>query len=161
MSGRDKWRFAGIGPRERKARKVRPPAGRVISTIWRVVFFEREDLPCGAMDPAPPSSVPPKVLEPIGCHVGVPDGVLNVLVPEVMLQGPRVVAVVGELEPTGMAKHVRVDREWHLGGLPEALDETVETNGTDWPAALGNEHVGVSRVIAAQLAQRPHLVTPD
>jgi hypothetical protein len=45
--------------------------------------------------------------------------VLNVLVPEVVLQGPRVVAVVGELEPAGMAKHVRVDREWHLGGLAE------------------------------------------
>jgi hypothetical protein len=54
--------------------------------------------------------------------------VLNVLVPEVVLQGPRVVAVVGELEPTGMAKHVRVDREWHLGGLADALDEPVETD---------------------------------
>jgi len=30
--------------------------------------------------------------------------VLNVLVPEVLLQGPRVVAIVGELEPAGMAK---------------------------------------------------------
>jgi hypothetical protein len=59
--------------------------------------------------------------------------VLNVLVPEVVLQGPRVVAVVGELEPTGMAKHVRVDREWHLGGLPEALDEPVETDGPIGP----------------------------
>ena len=48
---------------------------------------------------------------------------------EVVLQGPRVVAVVGQLEPTGMAQHVRVDREWHLGGLPEALDEAVEPNG--------------------------------
>jgi hypothetical protein len=48
--------------------------------------------------------------------------VLNVLVPEVVLQSPRVMAIVGELEPTGMAKHVRVDREWHFGGLPEALD---------------------------------------
>jgi len=28
MSGRNNWRFAGIGPRERKARKVRlPPFG--------------------------------------------------------------------------------------------------------------------------------------
>src|SRR5262245_56985208 len=70
-------------------------------------------------------------------------------------------AIVRELEPTGMAKHVRVDGEWHLGGLPEALDEPVETDGTDWPPALGNEYVGVSRVIAAQLAQRPHLVTSD
>jgi len=38
------------------------------------------------------------------------------------------VAIVGELEPTGMAQHVRVDREGHLGGLPDALDEAVEAN---------------------------------
>ena len=68
---------------------------------------------------------------------------------EVVLQGPRVVAIVGELEPAGVAKHVRVDRKWHVSGFPEPLNEPVETNGTDWPAALGNEHVGVSRVIAA------------
>ena len=49
--------------------------------------------------------------------------------PEVMLQGPGIVAVVRELEPTGMAKHVGVDREWHLGGLAEALDEPMETDG--------------------------------
>src|SRR5262245_66306852 len=96
-----------------------------------------------------PLSIPPKVLEPVGRHFGVPDGVLDVLVPEVMLQGPRVVAIVGELEPAGMAQHVRVDREWHVSGLPEALDKPVEPDGADWPAALGNEYVGVSRVIAA------------
>src|SRR5262252_1405768 len=101
------------------------------------------------MDPAPSSSVPPKVLEPVWRHIGVPDCVLNVLVPEVVLQGPRVVAIVGELESAGMAKHVRVDREWHLGGLADALDEAVETDGTDWPAALRNEYVGVLRVLAA------------
>jgi hypothetical protein len=49
--------------------------------------------------------------------------VLNVLVPEIVLEGARVVAVICELEPTGMAKHVRVDRKWHLGGLAEPLDE--------------------------------------
>jgi hypothetical protein len=66
-----------------------------------------------------------------------------------VLQGSRVVAVVGELEPTGMAKHVRVDREWHLGGLAETLDEPMETDGTDGPAALGNEYVGVFGVLAS------------
>ena len=76
---------------------------------------------------ASPSSVPPKVLEPVWRHIGVPDGVLNVLVAKVVLQGPRIVAIVRQLEPAGMAKHVRVDREWHLGGLPEALDEAVES----------------------------------
>ena len=54
-----------------------------------------------------------------------------------MLQGPRVVTIIGQLEPAGMAKHVWVDREWHLGGPPEALDEPMESNGADWPAALG------------------------
>src|SRR5262245_17329164 len=106
-------------------------------------------------------SAPPKVLEPVGHHVGVPDRVLDVPVPEVVLQGPRVMAIVGELEPTGMAKHVWVDREWHLGGLPDALDEAVETDWTDGPAALGNEHISLSRVIAPELAKRPHLVTAD
>ena len=66
-----------------------------------------------------------------------------------MLQGPRVVAIICELEPAGMAQHVGVDRKWHLGGLTDALDEAVEANRADWPAALGNEHVGVSRVIPA------------
>src|SRR5262245_28511194 len=28
-------------------------------------------------------------------------------------------------------------------GLAKALDEPVEANGTDWPAALGNEYVGI------------------
>ena len=66
-----------------------------------------------------------------------------------MLQGACVVAVVSELEPAGVTKHVRVDREWHLGGLADALDEPVEANRTDWPAALGNEDVGVFGVVAA------------
>ena len=68
---------------------------------------------------------------------------------KVVLQGPRIVAIIGQFEPAGMAKHVRVDRDWHLGGLAEALDEPVETDGADRSAALGNEYVGVSRVIAA------------
>src|SRR5262245_37961089 len=100
----------------------------------------------------------PKVLEAIGRHLGVPDRVLDVLVPEVVLQRPRVVAIIGELEPTGMAQHVRVDREWHLGSLTDALDEAVEADGTDWPTALGNEHISLSRVIAPELPKRSDAV---
>jgi hypothetical protein len=55
--------------------------------------------------------------------------VLDVLVAEIVLQGTGIMAIVGELEPTGMAKHVWVDREWHLGGLADPLDEAVETDG--------------------------------
>src|SRR6516165_38117 len=93
--------------------------------------------------------IPPKVPEPVGRHFGVSDRVLDVLVPEVVLQGPGVMAIIGQLEATGVAQHVRVDREWHLGGLPEALDKPVKTDGADWPAALGNEYVGVGGVIAS------------
>ena len=32
--------------------------------------------------------------------------------------------------------------------LADALDELVEADGTDWPAALGNEYVGVFEVVA-------------
>ena len=66
-------------------------------------------------------SAPPKVLEPVGRHFGVSDRVLDVLVPEVVLQSPCVAAIIGELKTTGMAQHVRMDGEWHLGGLPEPL----------------------------------------
>jgi hypothetical protein len=88
---------------------------------------------------------PPKVLESVGRHFGVPDGVLDVLVPKVVLEGPRVVAIIRQLKPAGMAKHVGVDREWHLGGLSEPLDEPVEI---DWPAAI--HPVSLNRGTCAQ-----------
>jgi len=48
---------------------------------------------------------------------------------KVIEQGPRVVAIVGQPEPAGMAQHVGVDGEWHLGDLAEALDKPMETDG--------------------------------
>jgi hypothetical protein len=41
----------------------------------------------------------------VGRKLGVADRALDVLVPEVVLQGPRVVAIVGQLKLAGMAKH--------------------------------------------------------
>jgi hypothetical protein len=54
--------------------------------------------------------------------------VLDILVPEVVLQSARVVSVVGKLEAAGVPKHVRMDGERHLCGLAEALDEMMETH---------------------------------
>jgi hypothetical protein len=80
--------------------------GRVISTIWRVVFFDGRIFSAARwILLAIVSSF--KNPEPVRRHVGVPDRVLDVLVPEVVLQGPRVVAIVGELEPTGVAMQQR------------------------------------------------------
>src|SRR5262249_60375356 len=79
----------------------------------------------------------PKILEPVGRHFGVSDRVLNVLVPEVVLQSPCVVAIIGELKPTGMAKHVGVGRKWHPCSLADALDEAVGTDRPDRPRGPG------------------------
>ena len=39
----------------------------------------------------------PEIVEPVRRQLGVLDGVLNVLVPEIRLQAPRVLAIVGEI----------------------------------------------------------------
>jgi hypothetical protein len=46
-------------------------------------------------------SASPKVFEAVGRHLGVPDRVLDILMAQIVLQSPRVMAIVGELEPTG------------------------------------------------------------
>jgi len=43
--------------------------------------------------------------------------VLDVLVPEVVLQRPRVLAIIGELEPAGVTQHVWMHEERKLGLL--------------------------------------------
>ena len=50
--------------------------------------------------------------------MGVADGVLNVLVTQVMLNRTRVLSSLGQLVSTGVPQHVRVDREWEFGLLP-------------------------------------------
>ena len=63
---------------------------------------------------------------------------LDVPVAEVMLQSPCVVAIIRELKTTGMAQHVWMHREWHLGGLTDALDEAMETDWANPPRSETN-----------------------
>jgi hypothetical protein len=60
------------------------------------------------------TSVRPKAIEPARGQLGVPDGVLNVPMPEVMLQGAGVLPLICEFEAAGVAQHVRVNRERQL-----------------------------------------------
>ena len=62
------------------------------------------------------------------------------LVPEVVLQRPRVVAIVGELKTTGMAQHVWVDRERHLGSLADALDERIAERSPAFEVIVRERH---------------------
>jgi len=43
----------------------------------------------------------PKVFKAVRRHLGVPDRVLDILMAPIVLQNPGVMAIVGELEPTG------------------------------------------------------------
>jgi hypothetical protein len=58
---------------------------------------------------------PPEILEPSHSHFGIADGVLDILMTEVVLQRTSIVAIVGELVSAGVPEHVRVDAKWHLG----------------------------------------------
>ena len=66
-------------------------------------------------------SAPPEILEPIGRKLRVSHRMLNILVPEICLQRPGIVALVGEGEPAGMSEHVWVRQEAEPGGLTGAL----------------------------------------
>ena len=48
------------------------------------------------------------------------------------VKGTGVLTVIGELEPAGMAQHVRMDWEGHLGGLAEPAHRAPKPDGTHW-----------------------------
>ena len=52
--------------------------------------------------------ISPKVAEPVRRKLGVSDGVLDVLVAEVVLQGSGIVPVVGKFIAARMPQHVRM-----------------------------------------------------
>src|SRR5438105_106545 len=59
-------------------------------------------------------SVLPEALEPLWRHLRIADRVLNIPMPEVVLDGSRVVALVRQLEAARVPQHVRMDRESEL-----------------------------------------------
>ena len=60
------------------------------------------------------NSILPESLKPIWCQLGVPHRVLDILVAQIVLDRPGVMSLVRQIEPTGMAQHVGVDREIEL-----------------------------------------------
>ena len=58
------------------------------------------------------TALPPKVLEPIRRQLGVAHRVLDVFMPEIGLQRPRIMALFGQSEAASMAQHVRMRSEF-------------------------------------------------
>ena len=91
----------------------------------------------------------PKALEPIRCELGVANGVLDIPVPEPVLQGTGVDAIVGELVAARMPQHVRVDRKRHPGRLPYPRQQLPEARRGHRPLTFGGEDVGRGRQLFA------------
>ena len=58
-----------------------------------------------------PHSVLPEITKPLGCQVRVAYRVLNMAVPEILLNGAGIDTFVREVKATRMAEHVRMDRK--------------------------------------------------
>jgi hypothetical protein len=95
-----------------------------------------------------PPSVLPEILEPIGRHVGISNRVHDIFVAHVVLESSGVVPVVGKLVAGGVAKHVRVDRKWELGGFSGSGDRLQKSRSRGRTTALGNENVSRFHILS-------------
>ena len=86
-------------------------------------------------------SVLPEVLEPIWRHFSIADRVHDVFVSHVVLEGSRVVPIVGELVARGVPEHVRMDWEWELCGFSSSGDRFQESDSRRGPTTLGDKHI--------------------
>src|SRR5437762_14160035 len=85
-------------------------------------------------------SISPKAAETCRCHFGIAHRVLYLPVPEVILQCPRVVSVVSELEAAGVSQHVRVDGERKIDTQSRPRQHLRKTARGQRRAALAKEH---------------------
>ena len=81
--------------------------------------------------------------------------------PKPILDGPRIVAFIGQRVTTGVPKHVGMDFEREAGALTDALDQAIDRIGGERAATLGLEHVGTAALGSIQLAQRAEFIAPD
>ena len=121
---------------------------------------------CGLRSRRPPQGASgyqllQKSLNRSGDKLGVAHRMLDILVPEIRLQRPGIVAFVGEGEPAGVPQHVRVRREAEPGGLAGALYKPGEAARGERRASLAGEHEGDRFLLTLQPAQCPQLVAQD
>jgi hypothetical protein len=85
-------------------------------------------------------------------------------VPEVVLDGSGIVAVVGQLVAGGMPQHVAVDKEREAGGLASSSYHALIPGNAQGRQALGYEDIDrphTPRRLPLQPAQGPQLLAAD
>jgi hypothetical protein len=104
----------------------------------------------------------PEVLEPLRAHLGVAHRVLNVLVTQIGLQRPRIVALVGESIAAGVPQHVGMGLEAKARLNARPLHQARKASRGEWRAAFGREHErGLGLLFALKPPQRPQFVAQD
>ena len=98
------------------------------------------------------NSVFPEILEAGNRELRVADSVLDVLVPEILLDGPGVVTIVSELISAGVAQHVRVNGEGEAGFTACSSEDFSHGRRCERTLALRDEHVRRLGVVASKAA---------
>jgi hypothetical protein len=93
-------------------------------------------IPAGALIQRAEAASTPKAFEPRWRQLGVAHRVLDVLVPEIGLQRPRVVALIGQRITAGVPQHMRVDLEANLGFVAGAGQQLGKAGRGEGTAAL-------------------------
>jgi hypothetical protein len=86
---------------------------------------------------AKPPSVLPEPIKAVGAQLGIPHRVHNVAVSHEVLQRAGIDAVIRQLEPTGVAQHVRMNWEGEFGQFPGAADHFEEPGPSHRPGDFG------------------------
>ena len=79
--------------------------------------------------------------EPVGLQHGIADGMLDIFVAKIVLDGPRVVSLVRQLIATRMAQHVRMDGKRQGRGVAGAREHLAESRPRHGRAAFRGKDV--------------------
>lgn len=104
--------------------------------------------------------LPPELFKPGWISGGIADGVLNVAVPEVVLNEPRIRALIGEGEAAGMAEHMRMGGQGQTGPLTIAAHGKPDRAAIERPTPFADEEVIPDRLHGGSLFQ-PCLDEPE
>src|ERR671923_777638 len=86
-------------------------------------------------------SIVPEVLKAPRREFCVPDGMLNIAMPQVVLNGARVGILVGQVKAAGVPQHMGMDWQGQGGGFARPADHVMDRPRCERRSALGEEHV--------------------
>jgi len=94
-------------------------------------------------------SILPEILEPIRRHLGVSNRVHDILVAHVVLEGPGIMPIVGELVPDRVPEHVGVDWKRKSCRFLCPGNRFQESRGCRGTTPFGDENVSRFHILAA------------